>query len=453
MRILLTNVWLSGRGGTECVVRDLAHGLLARGHAPVVYSPILGEIAEEIRGRGVAVVDDLRLLRESPDIIHGHHFIPTAEAIIRFPEVPVLSVCHAWKYWVEQPPKFPQIRRYAAVSRLIRERLIQESGIDPATVQLLPNAVDLARFRPRPAALPDRPRRFLAFTTTSGHLPLLRALAARLGAEFKALGRGGDRMTEDPERDLHHHDLVFATGRSALEALACGCAVIVCDETGLGGLVTTANFAALRRDNFALRALTRPLADATVLAEIAAYDAGEAARVAAMARRDASLEAQIDRVETIYRDIIRTHGPVSREAWRAALQDFLRLALPRVPADAHWPWPVPPKRIEALDKAWFAGIEARYALDRDADIARRAEVERRLQAEKSLEVAHRQEAEAEAGRERLKWQELERQFQAERLVAAEEVRRLRAAIAGLHASTSWRVTAPLRSLAAALRPG
>ena len=49
LTVLLTNIWLANRGGSEIVVRDFATGLLRRGHRPIVYSPELGEIAAEIR--------------------------------------------------------------------------------------------------------------------------------------------------------------------------------------------------------------------------------------------------------------------------------------------------------------------------------------------------------------------------------------------------------------------
>src|SRR5262249_60051840 len=82
--VLLTNVWLTQRAGSEAVVRDVALGLLRRGHRPIVYSPSLGPPAEEIASRGVSVIDDLRELAETPDVIHAHHTIPCGEALIRF---------------------------------------------------------------------------------------------------------------------------------------------------------------------------------------------------------------------------------------------------------------------------------------------------------------------------------------------------------------------------------
>ena len=47
MRILITNLKLEGRTGTELFVCDLARGLLEAGHRPVLYSPRLGKLAAE----------------------------------------------------------------------------------------------------------------------------------------------------------------------------------------------------------------------------------------------------------------------------------------------------------------------------------------------------------------------------------------------------------------------
>ena len=59
LRVLVTNRVLANRTGTELYVRDLALGLLRRGHHPVAYSPLLGKVAEELRAASVPVVDDL----------------------------------------------------------------------------------------------------------------------------------------------------------------------------------------------------------------------------------------------------------------------------------------------------------------------------------------------------------------------------------------------------------
>src|SRR5215470_13196513 len=96
LRVLITNTWLYARAGTELYVRDLATALLACGHSPIVYSPVLGAVATEIRAATVPVVDDLDAIGVAPDVIHGHHHLETLSALLRFPGVPAIFVCHGW---------------------------------------------------------------------------------------------------------------------------------------------------------------------------------------------------------------------------------------------------------------------------------------------------------------------------------------------------------------------
>lgn len=56
---------------------------------------------------------------------------------------------------------------------------------------------------------------------------------------------------------LGGYDLVFAKARCALEAMAVGCAVVLCDVGGLGPLVTRAQVQHLRRWNFGRRTRLR----------------------------------------------------------------------------------------------------------------------------------------------------------------------------------------------------
>ena len=54
-------------------MRDLSIALLHRGFEPTVFSPLLGEVADEIRAAGVVVTDDLATLTDEPDVLHCHH--------------------------------------------------------------------------------------------------------------------------------------------------------------------------------------------------------------------------------------------------------------------------------------------------------------------------------------------------------------------------------------------
>ena len=109
LRVLLTNITLASRTGTEINLRDLAISLLRAGHRPVVYSPTLGAIADEIRAATVPVVSELAAVGSPPEVIHGHHHPQTMAALLRFPGVPAVFFAHAWNAWWDVPPRFPRI--------------------------------------------------------------------------------------------------------------------------------------------------------------------------------------------------------------------------------------------------------------------------------------------------------------------------------------------------------
>jgi hypothetical protein len=84
--------------------------------------------------------------------------------------------------------------------------------------------------------------------------------------------------------------------------MAVGAAVILCDASGVGPLVTSANVDDLRRMNFGLRALTGPLARDVIVREIARYDGADAARVRDRVRAFADQEDAVDQLVAVYED-------------------------------------------------------------------------------------------------------------------------------------------------------
>jgi len=57
LNILITNRGSVRGTGTEIVTRDLAFELKKLGYAPVVYSPVLGLLAGEVRAHGIPVFE------------------------------------------------------------------------------------------------------------------------------------------------------------------------------------------------------------------------------------------------------------------------------------------------------------------------------------------------------------------------------------------------------------
>lgn len=326
LRVLITNRTLASRTGTELYVRDLAVGLAARGHRPVVYCPDLGAIAREIRAATIPVTDDLRTIAEAPDVIHGHHSMETLAALLAFPGAPAVAFCHSWVGWSDEPLCFPRVLRHVAVDHTCRDRLCLEHGIDPARVHVELNSVELDRFRPR-GPLPARPRRALVFSNAAGarvgsQLEAIREACEAESIEVEVLGAGAGREHARPEEVLGEFDLVFAKGKSALEALAAGTAVIPCDAMGMGPLVTTANLAELRPLNFGLRSLREPVTAQGLRREIARYDAADAMSVSAAIRERAGADSMVDRLCALYEEVVAEHraapAPDAREEMAAA---------------------------------------------------------------------------------------------------------------------------------------
>jgi hypothetical protein len=306
LKILIVNATLASLTGTETYVRDLAVGLLRKGHSPIVYAPELGPIAQQLQRSTVPVVDNLNCVGAIPDIIHGNHNTELMTALLYFESVPAIFYCHSWRDWISSPPAHPRILAYAGVDDTCRDRLVCEHGIPENRVRVQLHGADLERFRPR-KPLPDKPARALVFSNNANqwtHLNAVRAACKRAGIELDVAGSGVNAPVLHPESLLSEYDLVFAKARCALEALAVGTAVVLCDAAGSGPLVTTGDLDRLRRLNFGIRALSEKVDADLLLREIERYDARDAAEVSRRVRASSDLESVVDEALALYREVI-----------------------------------------------------------------------------------------------------------------------------------------------------
>ena len=307
LRILITNHFLRGRTGSELYVCELATNLLRRGHSPIVYSPQLGHTARELRETTVPVVDNLEAIGTAPDLIHGQHHVETISALLRFPNTPAVFFCHGWLPWEETPPRHPRILRYVAVDDTCLDRLVSESGIPEERVSVILNSVDLEQFLPR-TTLPATPARALLFSNgakETTHLGAVREACRRSGLTLDVIGEDAGNVATRPQDLLGQYDIVFAKARCALEAMAVGSAVVLCDVKGVGPMVTSSELDRLRRLNFGIRTLSEKI-DADVLEkEIGRYDPSDAATVSQRIRDTACRTAAIDQIVALYEDVIR----------------------------------------------------------------------------------------------------------------------------------------------------
>jgi hypothetical protein len=103
---------------------------------------------------------------------------------------------------------------------------------------------------------------------------------------------------------LGQYDIVFAKARCALEALAVGTAVVLCDQAGVGPMVTTAELERLRRLNFGIRTLQESVDSNTLEKEIGRYDAADAMEVSRRVRRACGSEEALSEIVALYKEVI-----------------------------------------------------------------------------------------------------------------------------------------------------
>lgn len=330
LNVLITSLTLRYRMGVELYVRDLAVGLKRLGHAPCVYTTEPGPVGAELESHGIPVVTRVRDVPVKPDVIHGNQQRETLAALLYFRSAPGIFVCHSHSSWGSSPPAHPRIRRYLGVSTRCVERLKTE-GAPADRVGFSLNSVDTSRFLPR-APLPPSPRTALVFSNYAGestHLPAVREACSELGIELNVVGLTSGNPTDRPEDVLPHYDLVFAKAKAALEAMAVGGAVVLCDFAGLGPMVRTGNVDRLRLANFGHEALTEALDPESIVQRIEEYDAVDAARVRDRIRDVASTDRAIESLVSLYHDVIaeeEASAAADENDWRyrlAMARDYL----------------------------------------------------------------------------------------------------------------------------------
>src|SRR5256885_10560141 len=305
-RVLITNATLNTRFGAETSTRDLAFGLAALGEVPAIYTPEPGDVSEELQKGGIPVVNHVRAVPFQPDIVHGNQHPETIEALMAFPQAHGIFVCHARLAWPATPPLTDRIQHYVAVDHNCLERLTVDYDIPPERTSVIFNSVDTVRFAQR-SPLPERPQRALVFSnyaTDNNFLPAIRAACQRINLPLDVIGAGVGKLVARPQDVLPGYDVVFAKARCAIEAMAVGNAVILCDEMGLGPMVNSSEVAELRKWNFGMRTLQLPIEPKRIITELNRYDAGDAWLVSDYIREHSAATRLIPQYSSLYEKVM-----------------------------------------------------------------------------------------------------------------------------------------------------
>ena len=309
------------------VTIEVALELRRRGHDVAIYCPQVGELADILVTNGVWVKSRFNEIPWVPEVIHGQHHLQAIAAMTCFNSTPAIYHCHGVTPWVEKPPRHPRIRYYVMMCQWMEARMEPEFGIPKERVTTIPNFVNTRRFSRirEPAARPRRAVLFGNIGFPHDQLLELQAACAQEEITLECIGGGHGNSQPRPEIFLLDYDLVFAIGKCAIEALACGCAVITVIPGQAGHLVTTQNFEKCAYSNFSPRYFTSAaqISSEWLHEELSGYAASEISATSAKLRAEQHLGGAVDRMEALYNETVREHPGVSDSPHPSELTAYL----------------------------------------------------------------------------------------------------------------------------------
>lgn len=333
MKILMTNHRLSGAGGSEWFVVEMAGALKARGHQVAVFTTVGGEMADRLAAMGIPVLGQPRDCGFVPEIIHGQHHLETVAALSAWPRVPGIFFIHGATPWEEHPPAHPRIRRYLATSPRFAWWVARECGVPETMVETVRNFFDPSRF-PRSRAHHLTTRRALVFHNTmepEGEAVATLAKACALaGYSLDRAGAAFGKMLDDPGQVLPEYDVVFAGGRSAIEAMACGCGVIPVTARQSAERIRPENYEEMVERNFTAEINAPPMDAEEIATQLRAFRAQDIAEVTRRIRTEATLDATTGHLLRIYEEILVSPGKADPEADVLAVSCYLTKIAARV---------------------------------------------------------------------------------------------------------------------------
>lgn len=241
MKILLTNHSLMYVGGTEKWTYTMAKCLADRGHEVEVFTFLEGMTSEKITPFAKVITE----VGDGYDLVLANHH--TCQYQVNDMECPKIRTSHGPKHPFEVP--IAGADAYVCVSR---ETRAEYANFRPTVIT---NGVDLDLFYPE-----DKKEKHAVIATKDKNTGVLVASCLQeRGWTFDAY-HYTTAPVWDPSVLVNRASVVIGCGRTAIEALAAGCDVLLVDARNTNksprtdGWVTEENIEHLRQVNFSTRA-------------------------------------------------------------------------------------------------------------------------------------------------------------------------------------------------------
>ncbi len=277
--------------GTETYVQELAIELQNRGHHVEIFTVLKGNLAKSLLEKGINVCTDLKKIKKIPDCIHAHHNLLALKVAGFFKTTPIIYFIHDRTTLLDYPFRHTNILQYVAVDYNCKERYFIENGFEDNDIQLIYNWVNLTRFKQRKiiSANPVKALAFSNYMSQTKIFPAIKEACLSQGIEIDLVGSGNHNATTTPENILEQYDIVFGKAKAAIEAMATGAAVIVCDFRGLAEIVTPENMFHFRKYNFGMKLMTNKIQVDLIVKEIKKYNAENTLAVSNFIKKDPDL--------------------------------------------------------------------------------------------------------------------------------------------------------------------
>lgn len=318
MKILITNLFIAKYTGTETYVRELAIELKKKGHKVEIFTFFMGELAEELLKKGIHVTTDLKKITFIPDIIHAHHNIVTMDVLSYFKRTPAIYFIHDRTTDFDIPYLHKNILQYVAVDYNCKERYCLEHNFKDNDVEVIFNWANTERFKLR-KTINETPKKGLVFSNYLNETlvyPNIKEACNELGIELEIVGYSSGNFCLKPEEILPNYDLVFGKAKAAIEAIATGAGVIVCDFRGLGGMVTSENLNFFRDFNFGMKLMKIEPTKENLIVEIEKYNPNSIRKVSDFIILESSLDKIISHLELRYSEIIKDYKNKKRGKYK-----------------------------------------------------------------------------------------------------------------------------------------
>ncbi|MEQ1715764.1 MAG: glycosyltransferase [Hyphomicrobium sp.] len=418
MRFVIATRRLENPGGSETFVLSLAESLLQLGHGVVLFTSQPGLMAEEAERRQMTVISDVGQLPGDIDATIALDRSLAIDMALVYPQAVRLYAMHnALEEWL--PPPEPGIVA-ATLAPNGRFETLARGCAGAGVVIRMRQPVDMIRFSPRGFANPTPSKVLFVgnYSEAEGQrLTLLKQAWGDFGLSWERLGH--PEPTLNIAEAMAEADIVVGYGRTILEAMACGRPAYVHEHSGSDGWVTPATYDRLEAGGFSGAAVRAHPDIATLRADFAAYSPGLGRAGQDLVRRhhDAKMVAAalVARIADL--------SPAPRAHDPAALYGLKRLAESHLRAEAK------AEQYRAEAKAAIRNNQVQIEAVRSAAAEIQQGLQQRLDAISAVKALAEQEAAAAM------------------LRSIQDATAAKAEIEALHASTSWRLTAPLRALA------